>query len=171
MYKGEAYKPSNTGRLIADIAPDNHAFLWQRTEHDPRLLALLQDPAYVPIVVFPHAYTEPARRIHSPQALAGIQQHRTPLYIMLDGTWREAKKMFRSPYLADLPVLGVQPETTSRYLMRDAAFDYQLCTVEVGVEVLRLSGEAAAATALANYFATFCHHYTRVKPHLLEKQR
>ena len=43
VYQGEAFKPSNSGRLIADIAPDNHAFLWQRTACEPRLQALLED--------------------------------------------------------------------------------------------------------------------------------
>ncbi len=171
MYKGEAYKPSNTGRLIADVAQDNHAFLWQRTEHDPRLLALLSDPCYAPIVVFPHEYAEPGRRIHAPIQADTIAQDKIPLFIMLDGTWREAKKMFRSPYLAALPVLGIQPVKGSDYLMRDAALPHQLCTAEVGIEVLRLAGDTEAANALADYFSTFCRHYTVIKPHLLEKQR
>lgn len=168
MYKGEAYKPSNTGRLIADIAPDNHAFLWHRTEHDPQLLALLRDPRYRPMVVFPHEYAAPERRIVSPLCEG---DSRTPLFVMLDGTWPEARKMFRSPYLAQLPVLGIQPRQTSRYLMRDAAMAYQLCTAEVGIEVLQLAREEQAAEALAQYFATFCRHYTLLKPHLLDKQR
>ena len=171
VYKGEAYRPSNSGRLIADVAPDNHAFLWQRTEHDPRLLALLADSRYAPMVVFPHAYAEDHRQLHSPLELEAVQAGKIPLFVLLEGTWREAKKMFRSPYLAELPVLGIQPQQASRYLMRDAALDYQLCTAEVGVEVLKLAQEADVAQALADYFATFCRHYTVVRPHLLDKQR
>jgi hypothetical protein len=170
MYKGEAYKPSNTGRLIADVAPDNHAFLWQRTEFDPRLLALLQDARYAPVVVFPHEYAEPQRRIYTPLA-AQADTGKIPLFIMLDGTWREAKKMFKSPYLADLPVLGIQPIGSSRYLMRDAAMAYQLCTAEVGIEVLKLAQEMEAAKALEDYFAVFCRNYAVIKPHLHEKRR
>ena len=171
VYKGEAYKPSNTGRLIADVAPDNHAFLWQRTQQDTRMLALLNDPAYAPMVVFPHEYAEPERCVHSLQQVQGFQHGKKPLFIMLDGTWREAKKMFRSPYLATLPVLGIQPGQGSRYLMRDTALQHQLCTAEVGIELLKLAGEPAVAAALSDYFDTFCRNYTKVKPHLLDKQR
>lgn len=171
VYKGEAYKPSNSGRLIADVAPDNHAFLWQRTVHDPTLLALLADPRYAPMVVFPHTYAQPERQLHSPLQLDAVQNGKIPLFVMLEGTWPEAKKMFKSPYLTALPVLGIQPQQASRYLLRDAAMDYQLCTAEVGVEVLKLAQELEAAQALAEYFATFCQHYAVVKPHLLNKQR
>ncbi|WP_369600298.1 DTW domain-containing protein [Hahella sp. SMD15-11] len=171
VYPGEAFKPSNSGRLIADIAPDNHAFLWQRTACDPRLQALLEDERYAPMVVFPHDYAAPERCIHHPEeALAG-QPERIPLFVMLEGTWREARKMFRSPWLASLPVLGLKPEAASRYLMRDAAHPHQLCTAEVGIELLKLAGEPDAAQALADYFERFCAHYAVIKPHLHHKTR
>lgn len=171
MYHGEAYKPSNTGRLIADIAPDNYAFAWHRTEHDPQLLALLADPQYVPILVFPHQYAETHRQIHRPQQAIAAGTGSKLLFVMLDGTWREAKKMFRSPYLQHLPVLGIQPQQLSRYLLRDAPMSHQLCTVEVGIEVLRLAGEETAASALAVYFDRFSECYAVLKPHLLAKAR
>lgn len=172
MYHGESLKPSNTGRLIADVVADNHAFLWQRTQADPALLALLANDRYAPIVVFPHEYAEPERCIHTPSDLPAVQAGKTPLFIMLDGTWREAKKMFRnSPYLAALPVLGIQPSQASAYLMRDAAHSHQLSTVEVGIEVLHLAHDNDAANALADYFGVFCHNYMAIRPHLHEKRR
>jgi len=171
MYKGEVYKPSNTGRLICDVAADNHAFLWDRTQPDPHLLALLQDPRYAPIVVFPHEYAGPERCIMHPQQVPAVIGGKQPLFVMLDGTWREAKKMFRSPYLASLPVLGIQPQQVSAYLMRDAAAPHQLCTAEIGIAILRLMQDDIAADALASYFTLFCQRYTLVRPHLLEKDR
>jgi DTW domain-containing protein len=171
LYKGEAYKPSNTGRLIADVIVDNHAFLWSRTQPDSRLLALLNDEQYAPIIIFPHQYAEAARCIHYPNEVPTVRSGKKPLFIMLDGTWREAKKMFKSPYLSTLPVLGVQPEKASTYLLREAAHLHQLCTVEVGIEVLRLAGDNALAEALAEYFGVFCKNYMVLKPHLLEKIR
>ena len=171
LYQGEAYKPSNTGRLICDVVADNHAFLWDRTRPDPALLALLKDPRYAPVVVFPHEYAEAERCIAHPRQVPAVLDGKKPLFVMLDGTWREAKKMFRSPYLATLPVLGIQPQQASAYLMRDAALSHQLCTAEVGIAVLRLAQDNAAADALADYFALFCRRYTVVRPHLLEKVR
>lgn len=171
MYKGESYKPSNTGRLIADVVADNHAFLWHRTEPDDELLALLANDRYAPILVFPHEYAEPQRCINSPDELPALAEGKTPLFVMFDGTWREAKKMFRSGYLSTLPVLGLQPAQASSYLMRDAAHLHQLSTVEVGIQVLGMAGDDEAAKALAGYFALFCQSYLLVRPQLLAKNR
>ncbi|GAB58661.1 tRNA-uridine aminocarboxypropyltransferase [Rheinheimera nanhaiensis] len=166
MYTGECYKPSNTGRIIADVIADNHAFVWDRTRPDPALLALLTNPDYAPVVVFPTQYAEPARCINSPLELSAIQSGKTPLFIMLDGTWREAKKMFKSAYLQQLPVLGIQSEQGSTYLLREAAHLHQLCTAEVAVEVLKLANDTTAAQALAQYFLLFRQAYVAGKPHL-----
>ncbi|WP_430460119.1 tRNA-uridine aminocarboxypropyltransferase [Thalassolituus sp. LLYu03] len=161
MYHGEVFKPSNTGRLIADVIADNHAFQWERTVHDPALLALLADERYAPIVVFPHQYAEPGHCIHTPAELVAVNNDgKIPLFVLLDGTWREAKKMFfKSPYLQNLPVLGIQPEEASSYRLREAYHLHQLCTAEVFIEVLRLAGDEAASGALAGYFDLFRERY------------
>ena len=160
MYHGEVFKPSNTGRLIADVVADNHAFQWDRTRHDPQLLALLADPRYQPIVIFPHQYAEPECCIDAPAQLPAVADGtKIPLFVFLDGTWREAKKMFRSSYLQGLPVLGIQPQQASAYQLREAAHLHQLCTAEVAVEVLTLAGDTDAAAALQTYFDLFRERY------------
>jgi DTW domain-containing protein len=169
MYTGEAFKPSNTGRLIADIAHDNYAFLWDRTRPDPAFLSLLNDKHYSPIVVFPGQYAEEKRCITIPSAAPGVSRGKKPLFIMLDGTWREAKKMFKSPCLADFPVLGIDSEHASAYRLREAAHHYQLCTAEVGIAILRLNGEQAAADIMQTYFAAFRRLYIAGKPAMLER--
>lgn len=168
LYTGECFKPSNTGRLIADVAADHYAYVWDRTAPAPALLKLLQEPHYQPIVVFPHEYAEPSRCISAPPAAAELAAAgKKPLFIMLDGTWREAKKMFsKSPYLDAFPVLGLSPDKASGYVLREAAHLHQLCTAEVGVEVLRLAGDQQASTDLARYFAIFRRRYMAGKPHL-----
>ncbi|CAM5190162.1 tRNA-uridine aminocarboxypropyltransferase [Alishewanella longhuensis] len=171
MYTGECYKPSNTGRLICEVAADNHAFVWDRTQPDPQMLALLANPTYAPIVVFPEQYAAPERCLSHADALAAATADRIPLFVMLDGTWREAKKMFRSPYLATLPVLGIQPEQASDYLLREAAHLHQLCTAEVAISVLEMAQEPEAAAALATYFRAFRQAYLKGKPHLAEPKR
>jgi DTW domain-containing protein len=166
MYRGEYFKPSNTGRIIADVMPDNHAFVWERTTFDPQLLALLNDPKYQAIVVFPHQYAEPSRWINALADISPSCANKTPLFVFLDGTWREAKKMFKSPYLAHLPVLGIQPTAASTYQLREAAHLHQLCTAEVAIEVLKLANDNIAAEALTHYFNIFRHAYMVHKPHL-----
>lgn len=166
MYTGECYKPSNTGRLICDVIADNHAFVWDRTQPNPALLALLTDSRYAPVLVFPQQYAAPERCLQDDQQLALATSGKIPLFVMLDGTWREAKKMFKSPYLAQLPVLGIQPEQASRYALREAAHLHQLCTAEVAIEVLVMAGETNAAKRLAEYFSQFRRAYLVGKPHL-----
>lgn len=166
MYKNEYYKPSNTGKVIADVIFDNYAFKWDRVTPDPALLELLDDPKYAPILVFPQQYAQPERRINSPKELTQVQQGKTPLFIMLDGTWREANKMFKSPAFVKLPVLGIQPEKVSSYQLREATHEYQLCTAEVAIEVLKLAEDDLAATALTDYFLAFKTAYIAGKSHL-----
>ena len=168
-YRGEVFKPSNTGRLIADVVEDNYAFQWQRTELDPELKALLDHPGYMPIVVFPHEYAQVNQCINKASELIEFDQGRKPLYILLDGTWREAKKMFRSEYLQRLPVLGVQPSDPSEYALREAAHLHQLCTAEVGVEVLKLQGDKEAAESLKSYFQVFRERYLAGKANIILK--
>ena len=159
MYDTEPLKPSNTGRLIADIAPQStQAFLWRRTEPDPQLLALLADPQWQPYVVFPAQYAHPGQQVVS--TLVADHDGRRPLFILLDGTWTEAKKMFRkSPYLAALPVLTLAAEQDSGYGLRKAKVSGQLCTAEVGVKLLDLHHEQAAARALEAWFLLFRDNY------------
>lgn len=166
MYTGECYKPSNTGRLIADVAADSYAYVWDRTNPDPALLQLLQQPEYAPVVVFPHEYAA-AERCISSVPLEVQTGSKKPLFIMLDGTWREAKKMFsKSPYLDGFPVLGINPTVASGYVLREAAHLHQLCTAEVGIEVLQLAGDHQASKDLADYFLHFRRQYMVGKPHL-----
>ncbi|WP_262198256.1 DTW domain-containing protein, partial [Escherichia coli] len=65
MVDTEPMKPSNTGRLIADILPDTAAFQWSRPEPPQALLELVQHPDYQPIVVFPASYAGEAREVIS----------------------------------------------------------------------------------------------------------
>jgi DTW domain-containing protein YfiP len=169
FYQGEVFKPSNTGRLIADVVADNYAFQWQRTQVEARLKDLLSRPDYLPILVFPHEYAEPGRCIDSVSDLKGLSDGRKPLFIVLDGTWREAKKMFRSEYLKSIPVLGLNPDKASNYQLRAASHQHQFCTAEVGIEILNLIGEKSASEALSSYFESFKTRYLASKSNVVLK--
>ena len=162
----EPLKPSNTGWLIADVVADTFAFGWARTETDPALLALLADPQWAPYVVFPGEFVAAERVVtqlpaaHEPAGQPGQR----PLFVLLDGTWAEARKMFRkSPYLDHLPVLSLQPEQISNYRLRRSNRDDHFCTSEVAALCLELAGEAHAAQALSAYLDVFSSHYLDAK--------
>ncbi|WP_372860771.1 tRNA-uridine aminocarboxypropyltransferase [Pseudoalteromonas sp.] len=156
MYHNESFKPSNTGRLIAEIVPDNYAFRWDRTSPDPALLALLNNDKYQPFVIFPAEDVETDRVVTQVETLAGKQ----PLFIFLDGTWREAKKMIRkSPYLDNFPVLSITAQKLSDYRLRVAPHAHQLGTAEVAIMVLALANEVDASTKLEQHFIKFRDAY------------
>ena len=162
MHDIEPLKPSNTGWLIADVLADTFAFTWQRTGADPRLLELLADPQWQPMVVFPGEYAAPTRVVEQLTATPG----RRPLFILLDATWTEARKMFRkSPYLDGLPVLSLQPEALSRYRLRRSRRSDHLCTAEVAALCLELAGETATAATLDAWLDVFTEHYLGAKYH------
>ena len=167
----EPLKPTNTGWLIADVVPDTFAFGWARTETDPALLALLSDPQWQPYVVFPGQYAAPERVVHSVASATpltpGGQTATRPLFILLDGTWAEARKMFnKSPYLDPLPVLSLAPDQASQYTLRRSCRNDHFCTSEVAALCLDLAGEPAAAQTLEAYLAVFTHHYLQARNQL-----
>jgi|TARA_R100000049_G_scaffold5109_2_gene13396 hypothetical protein len=162
MHDIEPLKPSNTGWLIADIVADTYAFTWQRTAVEPGLLELLADTRYQPVVVFPGEYASPDRVVSEVKAAPG----KRPLFILLDATWTEARKMFRkSPYLNHLPVLSLQAEVLSRYRLRRSTRSEHLCTAEVAALCLGLAGDEKGAAALDTWLDAFTDHYLGAKHH------
>jgi DTW domain-containing protein YfiP len=172
----EALKPSNTGWLVADVVTNTWAFGWSRTAVDPGLLALLGNPRWQPYLVFPGEFADPARVVTDllprkgdalSDSLPGMSACPRPLFVLLDGTWAEARKMFRkSPYLDRLPVLSLQPGHSSNYRLRRSSRDEHFCTSEVAALCLALAGETHAADTLAAYLDVFTSHYLSAKRNL-----
>lgn len=166
MFDIEPLKPSNTGWLIADVVPDTFAYGWSRTEVDPALLALLADPQWQPYVVFPAEFVPGGRVVTVVQATP-FENTRRPLFVLLDATWPEARKMFRkSPYLDHLPVLNLQSEQLSNYKLRRSQRDAHFCTSEVAALCMALSGDTLAALTLEAYLDVFTSHYLQARQQL-----
>ncbi len=165
MAEFEPLKPSNTGWLIADVVPDTAAFGWSRRAVDPALLALLADPQWQPYVVFPGEFAAPERVVTAlmpagPDTTPSLR----PLFILLDGTWSEARKIFRkSPYLNPFPVLTLQPEQLSRYRLRRSSHGHHFCTSEVAALCLALAGDLHAAQTLEAYLDVYSHRYLQAR--------
>jgi DTW domain-containing protein YfiP len=175
----EPLKPSNTGWLVADVVANTFAFGWARTEVDPALLALLADPQWQPYLVFPGEFVDAARVVtklrsaeshHNGKPDKQGERHSRearPLFVLLDATWPEARKMFRkSPYLDPLPVLSLQSEQLSHYRLRRSTRDDHFCTSEVAALCLELAGETLAAQTLGAYLEVFTNHYLKAKRQL-----
>ncbi len=185
MHPEEIYKPTNTGRLLTDCLPDTQVFYWYRTEPNAQLLALLKDDQYQPFIIFPDDMEDYAHRVVQFDQVMALQaeyhdscdkagktdqdnkssnRSKIPVFIILDGTWRQARRMFRkSPYLADLPVLPLKTDRLTRYALRKPASEQHLCTVEVGIELLKQAGEIQAAEAVEGYFEAFNRRYAEAR--------
>ncbi|MCQ2999376.1 DTW domain-containing protein [Pseudomonas syringae] len=160
MYDTEPLKPTNTGWLIADVIDDTHAFGWSRIDVDEQLLALLDDPQWQPYIVFPGEFVAPERVVNQ----VVQEEGKRPLFILLDATWTEARKMFRkSPYLERFPVLSLEPEQMSRYRLRRSKRDDHFCTAEVAALCLELAGDTQASGVLDAYLDVFTAHYLGAK--------
>ncbi|WP_338137227.1 tRNA-uridine aminocarboxypropyltransferase [Vibrio furnissii] len=152
MHDNERSRDTNTGRWLTATLPDCQAFSWSRVEPNAALKARIADPSHYSVLVYPG---EPS--LHVEDALKQARAlHRKPHFILLDGTWQEAKKMERkSPWLKGLPRVTLSPQQLSQYRLRRNQSDGHLCTLEVGCELLRALDEAPQADALAAFFAQF----------------
>ncbi|GAB2792536.1 tRNA-uridine aminocarboxypropyltransferase [Halomonas shantousis] len=163
----EHNKPTNTGRLIGDILPATEVFTWYRTAPDPRLIERLADPRFAPFIIFPDDQPDYAERVVGEETVQAAQaEGRIPVFVILDGTWRQARRMFRkSPYLDALPVLPLKTERLTRYRLRKPASAAHLCTAEVATELLRMADDGEAATVLDDYFDAFNDSYAASRVH------
>ena len=145
----EQQKSTNTGQLLVRALPNCEVVIWHRTEPPQALLADLANPNYCPWLIFPTDEKQ------LPIDLTA-SSNTVPLFILLDATWQEARKMVRkTPWLNALPRLTLNPIHTSKYALRRNQHDGNLCTCESGIELLHLLQESTQAEQLQTYFNAF----------------
>lgn len=153
----ECDKGTNSGVLMTRTLPSCRVELWHRTQPPHVLLDQLKDDRYQPWLVFPADEQHPA----TPLTLSNTDvNHPTPLFIILDATWQEARKMVRkSPWLNQLPRIAITPQHASNYALRRNQQPGHLCTCEVGIELLALLQQHQASQQLQAYFNHFIDIY------------
>ena len=157
LHRDEVFKPTNTGRLIADVLPHNtYAFVWSRTQPCAGLLDILKAPTRACVLAFPSNSESPRAQWRLGEPLCADKR----LTIILpDGSWRQASRMVRlSPYLQRVPSVQVTAPT-AEYSVRKAPAEGQLSTAEATVALLRASSQLSAAQALSDYFQVFNERY------------
>ena len=166
MHSNEILKPSNTGKLIVDLFPKTKCFKWDRKNPGTELLNELNNDKIRPVIIFPNQYlSEPNREIDS----AEIQSlnYEKFLFIILDGSWYEARKMFRSSeYLKKFPVLSLNSIHISEYRLRSSDNKTHLSTAEVAANILKEIGEGSNAKKLFQWFELFNSHYMNGKKNI-----
>ena len=163
-HENEFHKPTNTGRLIADCLPNTRTYRWHRTEPDKNLLEHILNADYQHWLVFPSDDPQQAHRIKCFESKEVNTAGKANSFILLDGTWQQAVKMFRkSPYLNHLPIISMSPEHSSEYTLRRKSQEHHLCTVEIASELLNIAGEFENSSILNDYFQVFSQHYLAAK--------
>ncbi|SJN56287.1 DTW domain protein [Vibrio ruber DSM 16370] len=168
VHEREQERATNTGRWLVRALPQCQSYLWQRKQPDAQFQQQLDDSRFFPVLLFPgpHALTidEIDTQAHlnesddqHPIYESPSRNHlRIPHFILLDGTWQEARKMARkSDWLAALPRVQITPDTTSSYRLRRNQQPDSLCTLEVVATLLAQRGETQDAQALKDFLHRF----------------
>lgn len=162
-HKLEQHKPSNTGRLVGHLFEQTQYFTWFRVDMDDGFETMVNDPRYNVAIVFPND-GDYQHRVVDIEPFVKNDSQKIPVFILLDGTWRQARKMFRhTSCLQNLPVVSIKTNELSTYKLRKAASDSHLCTAEVAAQVLKQSGFEHEALRLSQYFNWFNEAYSNAR--------
>jgi DTW domain-containing protein YfiP len=160
MHRDEVFKPTNTGRLIADVLPmQTHVFCWSRTEPAEELLALLGDKKRRCVLVFP---AEVAGTASTPREVIYElpEDDKLTTFILLDGTWKQSGRMFHlSRWLDSVPCVQLSEALVRGYAVRKSHQEHYLSTAEAAGLCLQMAREQRVADALFDYFQLFNIHY------------
>ncbi|MEH6824007.1 MAG: tRNA-uridine aminocarboxypropyltransferase [Motiliproteus sp.] len=143
-HQRELLKKTNTGSLVVDVLGENaKVIVWERKNPDPELLKYIDEGTVA--LLYPSANSQLITET------ANVQH-----YIIIDGTWQEAQKIYnRSPYLSGLPVVKIPAGTPSAFNLRRNQRADCLCTCECVIEVLKARGFSTLATKLQKVFIRF----------------
>ncbi|MDD1826651.1 DTW domain-containing protein [Photobacterium sp. ZSDE20] len=147
-HENELSRDTNTGKLLQQSLEQCESFVWQRKTPPAELMTLLEDETRQPFLLFPSDES-----VECQQAVLNKANDREPLFIILDGTWQEAKKMLnKSPWLQAIPQIHLDITSESSYTLRRNQDSGHLCTCEVGVELLKALGEKEPARLINDYY-------------------
>ena len=153
----EIHKPTNSGRLIADLFPNQtQAFIWSRTSPCEPLTKRIAKYQSNSIILYP----ETQRRLETQRHIEKLNHSNTPLHvIVLDATWRLASKMLhQSRWLDDIPTLGISEDIQKTFMVRQAKHDHQFATAEVVAMLMAQANEPQQGKLLEDYYQIFNHH-------------
>ena len=148
----EFRRPSNTARILKLVNPEStELILWERTNEPEKLIEYIKSEEYEIYILFPIESD-----VLSEKKFEYKSSERTPAFIILDGTWKEAGKILRkSDYLKKLPRISINPIHKSEYTLRRGASEGELCTIEAAIEVLKLNYEFENAQLIKGVFNLF----------------
>ena len=142
QHPSEAGHAKNTARLVTLVAADAEVVVGEHPEDfDGVRQALLSNPGAV--VLFPASTSVPLSEADQTSPVLRL--------VLIDGTWRKAKKIWMSnPWLQQLRVCNID-DMSSQYRIRRGNVPGGLATIEAAASALEQLGEVNTE-ALLNVF-------------------
>ena len=138
---------------------DSKLVVWDRVR-EKELSRRFFSKAVAPCVVFPKTSHQKGADIGK-EDLAQIEN---PGFIYIDGTWRQARRIYRqSRYLQSLPIISLSEIKRSHHRLRTSKLTDQLLTIEAVIATLDLIEEPDNASKLRGFFDQYSQTYIRFK--------
>ncbi|QEN03473.1 DTW domain-containing protein [Thiospirochaeta perfilievii] len=143
-HKRELNKKTGTGPIVKEVFKELCRVIpWSRVEPDIELEKGL-DPSNT-VLVFP-----------GEESITTTELKSIENFIILDGTWQEAKKIYnRTPYLKRYNSYSFPNSIKSNYILRRNQKSFGLCTVESVIELCEIKNENFYKEKLVLAFKTF----------------
>ncbi|HEY4246982.1 MAG TPA: tRNA-uridine aminocarboxypropyltransferase [Lacunisphaera sp.] len=134
---------SNTGRLTHLCLPNSELHMGTEYDRDEAVQAVLNDPQNYCVLLYPG---KTATDLSNPTQNALFESqldHRQLVVILIDATWRDARKIHRlGPSLQRLPRIKFTPTTPSRFVIKKQPRADCLSTLEATHELLLVLARA-----------------------------
>ena len=152
----EVYRNTNTANLLKQInTKSTEIIIWKRGEIPSNILSYINNDIYNVYLVFPIMNKEMEIR-----KAKYNKDNNTPVFIIVDGTWREAWKIIRkSDYLKNLPILSLETNRVSKFTLRRGQEEGNLCTIEAAMELLKINDEDILSEEINKGFELFLKSY------------
>ncbi|HHB1594234.1 TPA: tRNA-uridine aminocarboxypropyltransferase [Vibrio campbellii] len=160
MHPNELTRDTNTGKLLAQCQLSVTQVVWDRKTPPAELSETLANPSLLPVLLFP---SEESLTLEQVQQQSN-EQSRRPLYIILDATWQEARKMInKSRWLESIAMMGLATQADSQYQLRRNQQEGNLCTFEVAAQLLEQLGEEQNQKQMLNFFEQYLPRFQAEK--------
>lgn len=135
-HPNERYRDTNTGKLLHRSLVNSSIHTWDRLTPPASLIEMIESLDYQPVVLYP------SNTSMAFNAFCASDTHLPILFILLDGTWQEARKMInKSQWLKTLTSVHLSDNLKSEYKLRRNQKDGNLCTYEVGTQLAKYFNE------------------------------
>jgi DTW domain-containing protein YfiP len=146
----EVWRASNTALLITRLYPSARLVVRGDPDGEDLIDRLLEEPGCRPFMLFP----DPGAPEVAQVAAHGFAPDEKPLFLLIDGSWRQARRMRRRLMRArHIPVVRLVPDKMSGYRVRRQLREGNLATAEAAALLIgRLDGRDGPDPALQELF-------------------